>query len=85
MNAPVEVAAVSIRALVAERGVELVKKIPVCRMNFYAVKPGFFYAQRGFGKLFATACMSSAVISRTGFSLLRAYSGCAVTLALIAG
>lgn len=22
------------------------------RMNFYAVKPGFFYAQRGFGKLF---------------------------------
>lgn len=24
----------------------------MCRMNFYAVKPGFFYAQRGFGKLF---------------------------------
>ena len=60
VNAPVEVAAVSIRALVAEWGVELVKEIPVCRMNFYAVKPGFFYARRGFGKLFCKAAKSNA-------------------------
>ena len=46
------VAAVSIRALVAERGVELVEQIPVRGVNLHAVKAGFFYAQRGFGKLF---------------------------------